>query len=139
MKKEKIPFKVRLARFLQTHNGPDALGSCLLWLAILLAFINLFVGWPYMGIPQLLLVALYLFRFFSKNKEKRQKENRRFLAFFAAFGRFFKRSRNRFRYRKTHIYRRCPHCKKHLRLPRIAGEHSVVCPVCSRRFSVKVK
>lgn len=92
-----------------------------------------------MGIFQLLLLALYFFRFFSKNKAKRQSENRRFLSLFSSVRNFFKRSRNRFRYRKTHIYRRCPHCKKHLRLPRLVGEHSAVCPVCSRRFLVKVK
>ncbi len=130
---------MRLARFLITHNGPDALGNCCLWLAILISFVNLFLKWPYMGIFQLLLVALYFFRFFSKNKGKRQNENRRFLSFLYSIRNFFGRSRNRFRYRKTHIYRRCPHCKKHLRLPRLIGEHSVVCPVCSHRFSIKVK
>ena len=122
-----------------THNGPDELGKVFVALALVLSVFNFFISSPYLAAAEAFLLFLFFFRFFSKNKAKRRAENRRFLGLFSAFGKTLKRSRNRFRYRKTHIYRRCPHCKKHLRLPRLVGEHSVLCPICSHRFSIKVK
>ena len=45
----------------------------------------------------------------------------------------------RIRDRKTHVFRRCPVCKKLLRLPRTEGEHGVNCPSCRAHFSLKTK
>lgn len=76
------------------------------------------------------LIALIFFRMFSRNILKRRRENERFCG-------FFKLLRNRFRDRKTHVYRKCPKCHAVLRLPKAKGKHSVVCPRCRERFQVK--
>ena len=70
------------------------------------------------------------FRIFSKNIHKRRQENEKF------FG-FFKLQKNKWRDRKTHVYRKCPSCKAVLRLPKAKGKHNVVCPRCKNRFSVR--
>lgn len=69
-------------------------------------------------------------RAFSKNITKRRAENEKFCG-------FFKLRRNKWRDRKTHIYRKCPSCRAVLRLPKAKGKHTVVCPVCKKRFDVK--
>ncbi|MBR5515382.1 MAG: hypothetical protein IKU52_04190 [Clostridia bacterium] len=50
---------------------------------------------------------------------------------------FLKLSKNKFRDRKTHVYRQCPCCKANLRLPKAKGIHTVKCPRCFARFEVK--
>ena len=76
------------------------------------------------------LIVWIFFRMFSKNIGKRRRENEKFCG-------FFKLLKNKFRDRKTHVYRKCPECKAVLRLPKSKGKHTVVCPRCKKRFSVK--
>ena len=76
------------------------------------------------------LVYWMFFRMFSKNIYKRRRENDKFCG-------FFKLRKNKWRDRKTHVYRKCPKCKAVLRLPRAKGKHNVVCPRCQNRFEVK--
>ena len=76
------------------------------------------------------LIVIIFFRMFSRNVIKRRRENE-------AFCGFFRLLRNRFRDRKTHVYRKCPQCRAVLRLPRAKGKHSVICPRCKNRFRVK--
>ncbi len=76
------------------------------------------------------LIVLIFFRMFSRNLVKRRRENEVFCG-------FFKLRRNRFRDRKTHIYRKCPSCHAVLRLPKAKGKHTVICPRCKNRFGVK--
>lgn len=64
----------------------------------------------------------YLYRFLSRNIEKRILENRRYLA------------------RKSQItdrqnrYYRCPSCKQTVRVPRGRGKICIKCPKCSEKF-----
>ena len=76
------------------------------------------------------LIALVFGRIFSRNIVKRRAENQRFVG-------FFKLWKNRFKDRKTHVYRKCPTCKAVLRLPKAKGKHNVVCPRCKNRFQVR--
>lgn len=83
----------------------------------------------YFALSVSLILAIFL-RTFSKNIYKRRQENEKF------FG-FFKLQKNKWRDRKTHVYRKCPSCKAVLRLPKAKGKHNVVCPRCKNRFSVR--
>lgn len=76
------------------------------------------------------LVVWMLSRMFSRNIAARKRENDKFCG-------FFKLRKNKFRDRKTHVYRKCPSCKAVLRLPKAKGKHFVVCPRCKNRFEVK--
>ena len=76
------------------------------------------------------LVVWMLSRMFSRNIAARKRENDKFCG-------FFKLRKNKFRDRKTHVYRKCPSCKAVLKLPKAKGKHFVVCPRCKNRFEVK--
>lgn len=139
--KNRTPFRERVWKFMQGRNGVDALYNFQIIVSLILVIVSFFLR----GIPNLIFSALYfcmlgwaLFRYYSKNLYKRRKENADFLRFFKNFKGFFRLQRDRFRDRKTHVYRRCKACKSVIRLPKKPGKHRVCCPCCSNRFEVYI-
>lgn len=139
-------FTQRMAAFFYGRYGNDALNLCLSVCAAVLLLANFTVGlfvylpvlyWCLYG-AALLLLGWSFFRAFSRNIAGRQKENLRFLSLYRRASAPFRRMRARVRDRKTHVFRRCPHCKKTLRLPRVPGDHFVNCPLCHTHFAVRV-
>lgn len=133
----RIPFRERMARFLYGRNGPDTIYQVCIWTAFALAIIGIFTDSLLMSITYFALFAYAMFRFFSRNVTKRRAENRAFCQFFASFGQFFKLGKRKLTDRE-HVYKKCPHCRAQLRLPRKKGEHEVRCPRCHDTFSVKI-
>lgn len=130
-------FKSALYRMMYGRYGTDTLGKVLVvvyfvWI-IAYAIISLWVDSVIYSLVYVLvtvaLLTLIFGRMFSRNIEKRRRENQKFCG-------FFKLRRNKFRDRKTHVYYKCPRCKAMLRLPRAKGKHIVVCPRCQNRFPV---
>ena len=132
--------KIRSAlyRFMYGRYGSDTLGNCLfvtyLVMVLLQSVLSFFIASQIFHIVWCLVAytagIFAICRMFSRKVEKRRRENQKFCG-------FFKLWRNKFRDRKTHVYRTCPSCKATLRLPRAKGEHTVVCPRCKNRFSVR--
>ena len=129
---------MKLARMMYGRYGMDRLYHVLVWTAIALMIANLFIGSLIIYVVEIALLFFATFRFFSKNIYRRQRENLAFCRFFGRIGGFFKLRHNKFRDRKTHIYKKCPGCRKQLRLPKIKGSHTVNCPCCHHRFDVRV-
>ena len=131
-------FKNGLDRFMYGRYGADTLGKVLLIsyfvIVLLHSVLTLFIDVLWYDIASMLvslvLAITVVFRMFSKNVAKRRQENQKFCA-------FFRLRKNKLRDRKTHVYRKCPSCRAVLRLPRAKGKHSVVCPKCKHRFTVK--
>ncbi|MBQ8331288.1 MAG: hypothetical protein IJX94_02155 [Clostridia bacterium] len=135
-------FKNKLYRFMYGRYGTDTLNKVYLgiYVAVVLIYsvVSLFITDPKISailtacylLLTLLLIVLIFFRMFSRNVAKRRRENETFCGFFRLL-------RNRFRDRKTHVYRKCPKCRAVLRLPKAKGKHTVVCPRCKERFRVK--
>ena len=134
--KPKIPFRERVYRFMLGRNGTDTLCTTLTVAAFILLLIELISGWAWLSIPSLALLLYSNFRAFSRNVAKRRRENAAFCGFFRRIRGFFKLQKNKWKDRKTHIYRKCPSCKSVLRLPRAKGKHTVNCPRCHNRFEV---
>ena len=131
-------FKNKLYRFMYGRYGGDTLNKVLTWVymiwIIVFSIILFFVDSPWLSLFYWLsciaLIFWIFFRMFSRNIAARRRENE-------AFCGFFKLRRNKFRDRKTHVYRKCPNCKANLRLPKAKGKHFVVCPRCKHRFETK--
>ena len=134
-------------RFMYGRYGTDTLQKVLLWvyLGVVVVFsvarLLLHLLLPASVIASTVLSAVYFvlsiglifvifFRMLSRNIQKRRLENEKFCG-------FFKLMRNKYRDRKTHVYRKCPDCKAVLRLPKAKGKHTVVCPRCKKRFGVR--
>ena len=131
-------FTNKLAGFFYGRYGNDTLnkvltGIYLTWL-IVFTIVDVFVstiiftlvGWC----VTLALFLWVMFRMMSRNIYARRRENDKFCG-------FFKLRKNKFRDRKTHVYRKCKTCKAVLRLPKAKGKHFVVCPKCKSRFEVR--
>ncbi len=135
--------KNKLYRFMYGRYGmygTDTLNKVLLWIyfvwIIVCSVAELFVDSIWFSLCYWLLtlfmVCYMFFRIFSKNVVARRRENERFCN-------FFKLRKNKFKDRKTHVYRKCPKCRAILRLPKTKGKHFVVCPRCCERFKVRGK
>lgn len=128
----------RLYRFMYGRNGIDQFGKFLSIAYLVLVLVNYFIGSLIFSGVILLLFAYWLFRFLSRNIYKRQKENQIYLKVKNGFLHFFRQISNRFKNRKTNVYRRCPSCKATLKLPKVKGKHTVKCPKCRKEFEVKI-
>lgn len=130
--------KNRLYRFMYGRNGSDKLGNFLAWIYFSLVLIYTVVGFFWENaiftvfylLASFTLLYFVFFRMFSKNIVKRRKENEKFCN-------FFKLRKNKFKDRKTHVYRKCKKCGAVLRLPKSKGKHFVVCPRCKNRFETR--
>ena len=135
---QKTKFTDKVIRFMYGRNGNDKLNRALFWVYFILLLANIIFKSTVLWILELLLVALYMFRFLSRNIYRRQKENRAFLKIWNKISGYFKLQRNKIRDRKTHVYRKCSHCRATLRLPKKKGKHTVRCPKCNQTFSVNI-
>lgn len=138
-KGQKPAFRQRLYTFMQGRNGPDKLYTFIMGLCIIVVFINLFLDSLILTLLYIALFCYAIFRVMSRNLYKRRTENQKYLNIRNKFVNFFKLRITMWKERKTHIYKKCPSCKKRLRLPRRKGEHTVKCPCCGERFDIKVK
>ncbi len=124
--------------FMLGRNGFDALAKLMSTLAAILVIVNLFFEHWTLTVLSFGLLCYTIFRILSKKIYKRQKENGAYLAFIKRIKGFFVLKRAKWRDRKTHVFRKCPSCKKVLRLPKKKGKHTVNCPVCHSRFDIKI-
>ncbi len=146
-----MSFKEKMISFMRERYGSDALYLFLMVISMVLfmTFGILNTGFRdivYLNIISYIALGLFFFtfffgiyRFYSKDINKRRRENDCFTGFFKAIGRFFRIRFRAIKERKTFIYKKCPHCKNYLRLKRIKGEHTVKCPRCNESFKIKVK
>lgn len=97
-----------------------------------------------MTVLNFVLLIWSVVRCFSKNIEKRRRQNAKYIRARRAVKRFFsgntsKRTRLGPADGGGYIYRDCTKCGNTLRLPYKAGKNAVRCPKCSHRFYVKAK
>jgi len=134
----------QLQRFFHGRNGTDQLNIALAITSFGLSMfgrmlsLNLFQNLAYVAL------GLCLFRMFSKNIERRRRENARFLELF-----------HRFRTRKggtssapwswgpkrdkaNFCYLKCPNCKQTMRVPKGKGNIKITCSNCGQVFYEKV-
>lgn len=138
-------FKQMLISFMYGRYGADKLywwsfGAIIaIWLLrMILSFFRLHTASFILGLLSTVILIIAVYRFMSKNIYKRSAENRKFIQILGSIKGKFTLIRDRFRDRKTHVFKKCPSCKAVLRLPKKPGEHTVRCPKCNNRFDVKI-
>ena len=144
-------FREKLLRFFSGRYGIDQLWYGLLVLYFLLAILEVVMSFLLHGLPAILVqvllnllmwgvLALGVFRSFSRNLYKRSRENEIFLKFWNPVKSFFLLQRNKWKDRKTHVYRKCPdkNCAVTLRLAKKPGIHTVRCPKCGKAFQTRI-
>ena len=125
---------MKQGNFFQRHPGADFYS--LFWLLVFLVLGGLGRLFPPLWIPALVALVYLLFRVFSKNAERRQMENARFLALFRDAKGWFRR-KGQMRTDGEYAYFRCPTCGQRMRLPRGVGRVRITCKNCSAEFETK--
>ncbi len=137
----------KLMQFMFGRRGNDELNICLIVVALILGFLNiffrvfgLFLIYRIIYLVQLLLIVLFFVRFLSKNIAQRQKENDAFLRFLAKFKKSNKDDYNTVysndpvKKNKNYKYFKCPNCTAKLRVPKGKGKITITCPKCRTSF-----
>ena len=122
--------------------GSDRLNNAILILSVIFGLISIVVSGVaelIFSLLQLMMLALWAMRAFSRNFYNRRRENERFGYYwniskkkFSPVSAFFKRLADR-----KHKYFKCPGCGSRLRVPRGRGVITVTCPVCKNKFDKK--
>jgi len=141
-KERKILMKQKLSAFFCGRYGADALSRALLVVYIAISVATVFVGNTTariaLNILALAVSIVIFYRIFSRQIAKRAEENQKYLRLRQRTKEWFLLRRNRWKYRKTHVYRKCPHCGVQIRLPRVTGDHQCSCPKCAQVFDVNI-
>jgi len=135
----------KLQHFMIGRYGPDRLYKALMWMylgsLLVTAVIGSFTDRRIYYILSVLCLGIFIFaavRFFSKNIEKRKAENAKWLKFENAVKKKCRLIKDSWKFRKTHVFRKCPNCRAVLRLKRQKGSHSLICPHCKTKFQIKI-
>ena len=128
-----------IARFMYGRYGMDTLGRVIIWIAVGVAVVNIFVGNIILSLIQTALLVYATFRITSRNIPARSRENAWLSGLLGKFKSSRALARAKHRDRATHVFKKCPSCKNTLRLPRSPGKHSVRCPKCQHLFDVRIK
>ena len=130
-------FKNAMYRFMQGRYGADQFNNFLLMIALILALLNsLFIRSAFFGLFVDAILFYSLFRMFSRNIWKRQKENLKYMEITRPVrSRFNLIKRNATD--KEHRYFVCPNCKQTVRVPRGRGKIEITCPRCKAKFEKK--
>jgi surface polysaccharide O-acyltransferase-like enzyme len=118
--------------------GTDQLNIALLVIYLLLLLINLYTRNIILPMFMWVILVFSLFRSLSRNIYARQRENLFFLKIWRPVKSSLALNLRRLVEIRTNRFRRCTNCKIVLRLPRRTGKHTVRCPRCQHRFSVRV-
>ena len=112
------------------RNGPDHLSFALLIAAMVLSFIP----WSYMFIICIILTVFAVWRMFSKNIEKRRRENLVLLRLVNNAKTWYYRINTRRQQAKQYKVFKCPQCGQKLRVPRGKGKVSIKCSKCGHKL-----
>lgn len=143
-------FLFRLRLFMQNRYGTDQLywGLIVFYLLLLVlhfAFSRITVVGRIFNVLSWLVLIFAFYRVFSRNIERRSRENQTFLRLLGragsanvtnpfenmSFGNVQKPDPDK-------KYVKCPKCKATLRVPRQKGKHTVRCPRCDHRFKIRI-
>ena len=120
-----------IQRFMIGRNGRDELQVAVLYVSligyIIAPLADQLLPFPLFRIICWLGVIYSIFRFCSKDVNRRREENRKFLQ----EQEFLKL---RISMRKTHKIYRCKGCGRKIRVPKGKGKIEITCPLCGKKF-----
>lgn len=128
----------KLARFMYGRYGMDELSYALFALYFVLLIVNTITNSKVFVLLVWAVLVVLTFRTLSRNIYKRRLENQKFIKIWKPIKSKGSLTMRRIKEIKTRRYRKCPHCKSVLRLPRKTGKHTVNCPRCNKEFKLRI-
>ena len=130
--------KEKLQALVEGRNGLDMWNYIIIVVDVLLIAASILTNSYLPLVIAFLLIVLFLFRALSRNLERRRKENRFFADTSLAIVRQHKLNAMRWKDRRTHVYKKCPACRKVLRVKRRKGRKDIHCPYCHNDFQIVI-
>lgn len=130
----------KFQKFMNNRYGIDELYKFMICLYFILIIINLFIRTKILSVIELLIFLIIIYRFLSKNKQRRSKENTFYLKIKSIITKPIKILKRNYKDRKDYVYKKCHKCKTTLRLPLpySRGIKHTKCPKCGKRLSLIV-
>lgn len=119
-----------LQRFMYGRYGNDSLNTVLMICGMVLVLLS---ALPYCDILYAVAAVLWgfaIFRTYSRNINKRQRELYKFKSITSGIGKKADTKKKIWNERKTHRYFKCKNCKTILRVPKGKGKIKISCPKC---------
>ena len=127
----------KIYKLLKERFGTDELYRFMIIIVFILIIINLFINSYIIELIEFIILVISFLRIFSKNKDRRRKENNIYLSYKNKIIKYLDYQKRKYNDRNTHMYKKCPSCKQKIRLPLKKGKHKVKCPKCKNTFEVK--
>ena len=123
-----------LRNFMMGRYGPDHLIVAMIVVSLVLSLLHAILGLRPLMYVSYLILALALFRMFSRNIRRRRAENDRFIRYWWPVRTRASRTIANIKHRKTYKFLKCPSCANTLRVPKGKGKLQITCPKCGERF-----
>lgn len=128
--------KDKLIQFMMGRYGTDTLNKHILYTVLVLIVLNLLLNNRVLYFLSYALIAVDLFRTFSKNITARSAENAKYEEFMRPVFDQVKVMQKNFS-DKDHKYFVCKNCHKMVRVPKGKGKIEVTCPRCGHHFDAR--
>ncbi|MDO5136161.1 MAG: hypothetical protein Q4D55_08920 [Eubacteriales bacterium] len=131
--------KEKFIKFMQGRYGVDQLARATMGAALVCIVLAVFTRagsslGALLDTVGLAAIVYTYFRIFSKNIQKRYRENQKYLSMTAGIRQRFQREKRNMAQRKTHHIYTCPSCSQKIRIPRGKGKIEIDCPKCHTKF-----
>ena len=126
-----------MRRFMMGRYGTDQLNIALLFLCCILTLTARLSGVYWIVFLSYLPLFFAVFRMFSRNPDKRRRENQWFLKYWTPVRQWIARHFSMLRQRKDFRFYHCPGCHTVVRVPKGKGKIEIHCPQCGNRFIKK--
>lgn len=123
-------------RLMYGRYGSDQLGIALLAVYLLLSLLSRLAQSSLLSLLAVVCVLLAFYRMFSRQIEKRRRENAKFLDLVRPIVHRYNVKKCR-RNDKEHCYFKCPNCGQQLRVPKGKGKIQITCRSCGASFEEK--
>ena len=130
-------FNRRAQQFMNGRRGPDDLANLCVWVAVILAIVDLFMHTGWLSWVSMALVVYAVWRMCSKNVYARMSENDAFLTSMGPVRPWLQNPGRAANELRTYKHVKCPSCGQKVRVPRGKGKLRVTCPKCHEKFEVK--
>lgn len=126
-------FKYRMAQWMMGRYGIDELTQALMLLGCAFVLVNFFAHSSILSTLALLLMALGIFRCYSKNIPARARELAKYQELMVKPKAWWRLFNKKWINRKTTIYFKCKGCGAVLNVPKGKGKILVTCPKCGAK------
>ncbi|MGM0396980.1 MAG: hypothetical protein ACQEP4_07985 [Bacillota bacterium] len=123
-----------LQKLMSGRYGVDQLSNFMVMVSVLLILASIPTDYSFLNTIGIVILGVSYFRIFSRDINKRNMENQKFLKFYLPIKNKLFKFKKKTEGSKEYKYFKCPNCGQELRVPRKKGRVNIKCPKCKNSF-----